>query len=49
MLLFEFPNSPFYSKFLETGKAGGYSSGYGFEASIKYPIFNIGLKNINRN
>lgn len=47
LLLFEFPTSPFYQRFLEQNTAGGYCSGYGFESNVLYPYMTLGLKNIS--
>jgi Zn-dependent M16 (insulinase) family peptidase len=41
-LLFDFPKSPFYKKFLETGIAGGFSGMNGFDENVYYPYFSIG-------
>ena len=49
LLLFDFPTSPFYKRFLEQGTAGGFCSGYGFESNVLYPFMTVGLKNISNN
>ena len=49
LLLFEFPESPFFEEFINKGYCIGYSSGYGFENCIKYPYFSIGLKGVENN
>lgn len=43
-LLFDFPKSPFYKTFLETGIAGGFSSLTGFDENVFYPYFSIGRR-----
>lgn len=45
-LLFETPQSPIYHHILSTGISDGYCPGYGFDSSLKYGYFTIGLKNV---
>jgi presequence protease len=45
-LLFELPQSPLFRDFLESGVAGGYIPGYGFEPNMSNPYFTVGLKGI---
>lgn len=46
-LLFDFPASPFYQKFISNEKCGGYCAGNGYEGGIRYPYFTIGLRDIS--
>lgn len=45
-LLFELPGSPMFRDFLESGVAGGYIPGYGFEPNMANAYFTVGLKGI---
>ena len=45
-LLFDSPTSPFYSEFLETGLADGFTPACGFEHNLFDTYFTIGFKNI---
>lgn len=42
VLMFDFPKSPFYKKFLETGAVGGFSMVNGFDENVYFPYFSIG-------
>jgi Zn-dependent M16 (insulinase) family peptidase len=42
ILLFDFPKSPFYKRFLESGSIGGFSDMMGFDENVYYPYFSIG-------
>ena len=44
-LLFDFPKSPFYKRFLETGLVGSFSTLTGFDENVFYPYFVIGKLN----
>ena len=45
-LLFDFPKSPFYKNFLETGIAGGFTSMTGFDENVYYPYFSFGFRDV---
>lgn len=47
-LLFEFPDSPLFQRFIESERCGGYCSGKGLEATyLRYPIFVLGLRGVS--